>query len=513
MVMIVLVLDGARRSVGMPLVLVSLFFFIYSVAAQHFPGILNAPQMEFFTFVDRVFMGTHGIYGIAIYVMGAYVIMFIFFGAFLLEAGGGNFFIKLAYALAGRRVGGPAKAAVVASAFLATISGSIIANIVTTGSFTIPLMKKAGFKSRVAGAIEAVASTGGQLAPPVMGAASFIMAFFLNRPYLEVCLFSAIPAFLYFFSVYYMIHLEASRQGLKPVPQADMPKLKKVLAEGWHFLLPVAIIIAFLVAGYSPSLVGLAAIASVFLVSFRRRETRFTWLKIIRAMENGVRVSVMISVSCAAVGIIIAAVGQTGFGARITNLIVEVSGGYLIFIFVLTMIISIILGMGLTTIVLYISLAATVVPAMIEAGVPPSAAHLCVLYYGVISFIVPPVALGAFAAAGLAGSNPMHTGVTAMKFGVAGLLVPFLFVFQPALVLEGSWYLIPPAVLGALGALVCLASSLQGWFLGKISWPYRVVLFGLFLFLTVPQYWSTIAGLSLLLAAGLWRRRENATFA
>jgi TRAP transporter 4TM/12TM fusion protein len=499
-IMTLLILEAARRTVGWSLTILVGAFFVYSISAEYFPGILNAPQLTFSDFVDRVFIGSMGVYGIAIYVMAAFVIMFIFFGSFLLEAGGGEFFIKLAYALAGKRVGGPAKASVVASAFMATISGSITANVVTTGSFTIPLMKSSGFKPRVAGAVEAVASTGGMIMPPVMGAAAFIMAFFLGISYVQVCYAAAIPASLYFLSVYYMIHFEAKKTGLKPMATEEIPNLVEVLKEGGHFLLPVVVIIYFLVAGYSPAWVGFLAIVTVFVVSFRRKETRLTYRKIMRAMENGVQMSIMVSVACAAVGIIIASVGQTGFGARITSIIVEASGGYVLIVFILTMILSIILGMGLTTIVLYISLSATVVPAMIEMGVVPVAAHLCVLYYGVLSNIIPPVAFAAFAGAGVAGSNPMSTGITATKFGAAGLFVPFLFVYHPELVLEGPWSSTVLAVITSAIAIICLASSLQGWFLTRINLAKRAFLFVIFAIFVVPK--SSFKLLAFVLLAG-----------
>jgi TRAP transporter 4TM/12TM fusion protein len=496
-IMIFLIFEAARRTVGWPLVIIVGMFFVYSIGAEHFPGILNAPQVSLPFFIDVIFIGPLGIYGIAIYVMSAFVVMFIFFGSFLLESGAGDFFIKLAYALTGKRTGGPAKAAVVSSAFMATISGSIVANVVTTGSFTIPMMKKAGLKPVVAGAIESVASTGGQIMPPVMGAVAFIMAFYLGIPYVTLCYYAAIPAVLYFVSVYCMIHFEAKKTGLQPLDSADIPNLMEILKEGGHNLVPIAVIIYFLVVGYSPTIVGFLAIVSVFLLSFRRKRTAMTYRKAIKAMENGVKACVMVSVACMAVGIIIAAVGQTGFGARITALLTEVSGGSLLTLLILTMVLSIILGMGLTTIVLYVSLSATVVPALLLLGVGSVSAHLFVLYYGVFSNIIPPVAFAAFAGAAVAGSDPMRTGIIAMKFGVAGILLPFLFVYQPALVLAGNWVSIVLATITSIIAIVSLAAALQGWFLARINLLKRTVLGSIFVILVVPNWQFKILGLAL----------------
>jgi TRAP transporter 4TM/12TM fusion protein len=506
-IMVFLTLEATRRVVGWPLVVTAALFFIYSVGAEYFPGLLNAPGMPFRVFIDRLFFGTLGLYGIAVYVMATYVIMFIFFGSFLLQAGGGEFFIKLAYAIAGRRVAGPAKVAVVSSALMGTVSGSCVANVVTTGTFTIPLMKSAGFRSETAGAIEAVASTGGQIMPPVMGAAAFVMAYFLGIPYLDVCKAAAIPACLYFFAVYCMIHLQARKRGLGPIVVGDIPSLKNVLKEGYHHLLPLATIIVFLIMGYSPMIVGLAGVVAAFVASFKQRQTMLTLKKLIRAMELGVQGTIMVAIAGVAVGIILCSVGQTAFGPRITSLIFEASGGNLLAILLLTMIISIILSMGLTTIVLYISLTVTIVPALINLGVLPIAAHLFVLWYGVMGYITPPVAFAAYAGAAVAGSNPFRTGLIASKFGIAGFLVPFLFVYKSELLLVSpSWILIIVMAVESFLAIISIACCIQGWLFTRIGLSQRILLFAAFVLLVYPSLFASIMGLLILASLVFWQR-------
>jgi TRAP transporter 4TM/12TM fusion protein len=496
-IMIFLILEATRRTVGWPLVGLSIAFIIYSISAENFPGILNAPQLSLSTFIDFVFIGGGGIYGIAIYVMSTFIIMFIFFGAFLFETGAGEFFVNLAYAIAGKRIGGPAKVAVVSSAFMGTMSGSVVANVVTTGTFTIPLMKRVGFPSTIAGAIEAVSSTGGAITPPVMGAVAFVMAFYLNVSYGFVCLAAILPALLYYLSLFFMIHFEAKKRGLKPTFLDEAPSTMSILKKGVQNLLPILVIIFFLILGYSPMIVGFAGIISVFIVGFRTKATMITHRKLIRAMENGVKSSIMVSVACAAVGIIITAVGQTGFGARITSIIIDLSGGTLLVLLLLTMILTIMLGMGLTPIVLYISLVSTVVPALIIMGISPIAAHFFVMYYGVVSNIVPPVAFAAYAAAGVAGSNIMKTGFMAMKYGLAGIFMPFLFVYKPELLFQGSLTSIVWISFTSVIAVVCLAAAFQGWFLTRINVLSKVLLFLIFMLLVKKGWIYDMTGLAL----------------
>jgi TRAP transporter 4TM/12TM fusion protein len=497
-IMIILVLEATRRAVGMPLVILALFFMVHAVFAEHFFWIFESHSIGFFELVDYLFMQATGIYGIPIMVMVAYVTLFIFFGGFLLSTGGARFFIKLAVSITGRFVGGPAKAAVVASSLMGTISGSTVGNVVTTGSFTIPLMKSMGFPPMVAGAIEAVASTGGQFMPPVMGAAAFIMAYFLNVPYLQVCLAAAIPATLYYVSVYFMIHFEARKRGFTALPRKEIPDLVETLKEGKQFLVPVAAIVYFLVAGYSPTMAAFWAITSVFFVSFIAKETRLSPQMLLNAITEGVRLVVPVSIACAVAGIIIGTVTITGLGTKLSMIVIDVSGGYLPIVLIMTMIISLMLGMGLTTTVVYITLAATIIPAMISMGVIPMAAHLFALYFGVISNITPPVALAAYAAAGLAGSNPMSTGFTATKYGIAGFLVPLLFVYRPALVLQDSAVMIVWTTFVSVLGVFCLAGAIQGWLLARLNALERLILLVASLCFILPRYWLDLAGLALL---------------
>jgi TRAP transporter 4TM/12TM fusion protein len=497
-IMIILVLEATRRAVGLPLVVLSIFFLVHAVFADHFFWIFEAHSTGFFELVDYLFIEVTGIYGIPIMIMAAYVTLFILFGAFLLTTGGARFFTRLAISITGRLVGGPAKAAVVSSSLMATISGSTVGNVVTTGSFTIPLMKSTGFPARIAGAIESVASTGGQFMPPVMGAAAFIMAYFLGVTYLKVCFAAAIPATLYYVSVYFMIHFEAKKRGFTALPSEKIPNLWETVKRGYQFLVPVAAIVYFLVAGYSPTMAAFWAITTVFIVSFLRKETRLNPQTLLKAITEGVRLVIPVSIACAAAGIIIGTVTITGLGSRLATIVIDVSGGHLAIVLILTMIISILLGMGLVTTVVYITLASTIIPAMVKMGVIPMAAHLFALYFGVMSNITPPVALAAYAGAGLAGSNPMQTGFTASKYGIAGFLVPFLFVYRPALVLQGSAMEVIWATFVSILGVFCLAGAIQGWLLARITILGRLILFIASLCFIVPIYWFDCTGLLLL---------------
>jgi TRAP transporter 4TM/12TM fusion protein len=391
-ILVVLVLEATRRTVGWAMVILALFFILHSLYAPYFFGLLYGPPTSLERYIDVIFLRTEGIFGIPIYVASTYILLFILFGAILIRSGAGRFFIDLAVALTGHRTGGPAKASVVASAFMGTVSGSAVANVVTTGSFTIPMMIRLGFRPRFAAAVEACASSGGQITPPIMGAAAFIIAEFLQVPYLWVIVAAVIPTFLYFATVYFMVHLEAEKRGVTKIDRDRLPKFGQVLVRGWHLLLSLGILIGLLVSGFTPMLAAFWAIITLVALSFVNPSTRMSPVDLFAALESGVRSALPVTIACACAGIIIGSMFVSGLGLKFTNSVIDLSGGSLLGLLVLTALAGIVLGMGMTTTAVYITVAALIVPSLIEIGVVPIAAHLFAFYYGVVSAITPPVA-------------------------------------------------------------------------------------------------------------------------
>ncbi len=468
-VFILILLEATRRTVGWAMVIIASVFLIHTAFSDYFFGIFFGPPASWFTIIDYLFMRENGIFGIPLMVMATYIFLFILFGSFLMESGAGRFFINVALALTGFRVGGPAKAAVVSSALMASVSGSAVANVVTTGSFTIPLMKRIGYRSSFAAAVEACASSGGQIMPPVMGAAAFIIAEFLNRPYLEVALAALFPAVIYFFSIMVQVHFEAKKRNLATLPREELPNLWDELKRGGHLFISILTIIGILIAGYTPMMAGFYAIISIFILSFVNKETRLTPVKLLRAMEDGASKSVSVSVACAAAGIIIGCVFVSGVGMKFTNLIVMIAAGRLWIALVLTMIACLILGMGLTTTAVYITVAALVVPALEGMGVVPIAGHLFAFYFGLVSAITPPVALASFAAAGIAGSPPMRTGFYSFRIGLAKYIIPLVFVYDPGMLFVGDPVQIVLGIARCFAGIFMLTMATEGFLYSTVG--------------------------------------------
>jgi len=473
---ILLLLEATRRAVGWAMVIIAGFFLIQTAYSDYFFGLFYGPPNDLFNIVDYIWMRENGIYGIPLMVMATYIFLFILFGAILVRSGAGRFFINVALALTGSRTGGPAKAAVVSSCLMATVSGSAVANVVTTGSFTIPLMKRIGYRPHFAGAVEACASSGGQIMPPVMGAAAFVIAEFMNVPYLYVALAGLFPALIYFFSIFVMVHFEARKRNLATIAESELPNLKEELKRGGHLFLSIAVIIVLMVIGYTPMFAAFWAIISIFILSSLRPETRMSPTDILSALEEGARSAVSVSVACAAAGIVIGCVFVSGLGLKFTTLIVSLAGGKLWIALILTMLASLVLGMGLTTTAVYITLAALVIPALVKMGVVPIAAHMFAFYFGLVSAITPPVALAAFAAAGIAGSNPMQTGFHSMRLGIAKYILPFVFVYTPGMLFEGDWFHILAGIAGGFGGIYALTVTTEGWMFDRVGWPVRAVM-------------------------------------
>jgi len=493
-VMLALLLEATRRAVGWAMVVIALFFVAQTALSDHFPGMFYGPPSSWFTIMDYLFMRENGIYGIPLMVMATYIFLFILFGAILVRSGAGRFFINVALALTGSKIGGPAKAAVVSSCLMATVSGSAVANVVTTGSFTIPLMKRIGYRPHFAGAVEACSSSGGQIMPPVMGAAAFVIAEFLNLPYLMVALAAIFPALIYFFSIFVMVHFEARRKGLTTIDRSELPILKEELKRGGHLFLSILLIVVLMVVGYTPMYAAFWAIVSILILSALRKETRMTPMDILSAFEEGARSAVPVSVACAAAGIIIGCVFVSGLGLKFTNVLVTLAGGHLWVTLILTMFASLILGMGLTTTAVYITLAALVIPAVTRMGVEPMAAHLFAFYFGLVSAITPPVALASFAAAGIAGSNPMQTGFHSCRLGIAKYVLPFVFVYAPGMLFVGHWSQIVMGIVGGFAGIFALTITTEGWAVEKVGWLMRLSMGVCALLFFVPGFSITTGG-------------------
>jgi len=493
-VMVVLVLELARRATGWGLVTVCIMALVYAVSGPYLPGFLAHRGYGATRIVEQLFLSTEGIWGVPLGVSADFVYLFVLFGVVLDTAGGGALLIALANKVAGRTRGGPAKTAAVASAFMGSLSGSAVANVVTTGTFTIPLMKRAGFRPFFAGAIEAAASTGGQLMPPVMGAGAFILATWTNIPYLEVAAAAVIPAILYYAALLAAIHFRACAMGIEPVREVTPEKIRDKL----HLLLPLGAIVLLLAMGRSPMRAAFWGVTSALAMACLRPATRPSLPELGDVMERAGRGAVQVAAACAAAGVVVGVASLTGIGLRMSELIVTISGGNLLAALMLTAIGSIILGMGLPTTAAYVVLAALGAPALVQLGVPLLAAHLFIFYFGCISNVTPPVSLAAFAAAGISGSPALKTAVSAALLAGAGFLVPFMFVYGPELLLIGNPVEIMLAFVTGLLGVIALASAGMGYARRPLRVWERMIALGAALFLVYPGLPTDAVGLLLL---------------
>lgn len=435
-ILIILVLDMTRRIMGWALPIITLVFIAYGFLGSYIklPYISHA-GMDLHRFISYTYLSTEGLFTVPLGVSATFIAIFVLFASFLVNSGVGSFFMDAATAVAGDKTGGPAKVAVVSSAAMGSVSGSAVGNVVTTGSITIPLMKKMGFPSLLAAGIEGTASTGGQIMPPLMGAAAFIIASVVGKPYLTICIAAFVPAALSFLSVYVIVHFESVRYGIKGLPKGDLPRLWPVVKKKGHLILPVVVLVAMLVMGYTAMKAGFYAIISVVLISAIQKETRMGPRKILEAMEKGAKAVLPIAAACACSGIVVGILTLTGLGLKISYLLVEIAGGSLPILLLLAMIASVLLGMGITTTAAYLLVAIIVAPVLVRMGVPALAAHMFVFYYAVISTITPPVALAAYAAAGVAGTDPFKTSLVGFRVGIAKFVVPFYVIYRPEIML------------------------------------------------------------------------------
>ncbi|MBI5969403.1 MAG: TRAP transporter permease [Deltaproteobacteria bacterium] len=513
-IFIIMILEAARRTMGWAIVLVALFFLLHVLFAPYYPGIFYGPPFPWSTAIDIIFLQNNGIYGIPIQVMAFYIILFMYFGAFLQQTKAGDFFINLSMSLAGRTAGGPAKVAVISSGLFGTISGSAVANVLGTGSFTIPMMKRIGYPANYAGAVEACASTGGMIMPPVMGATAFLIAEFLGISYWSVCVAAFIPAVLYYISVFMMVHFEARKLGLKPLRESEIPRLKDVLPRGYT-VISLALMIVLFALGYSVVWACLAGVGSIIAVSFISRETRMSPEDFTDAFINGSRSALMVATACAVCGIIIGSIFITGVGQRFTSLVLSASHGQLWAALLLTAVAAYILGMGMPPAAVYLTLAILVIPALIKMGISTMASHMFAFYFGIIAAITPPVAMAAFAGAALSGGNPARTGYIAMRIGIASYIIPFIFAYCPELLFQGPYHQILLAFCTATIGAISLAAGVEGWLFYRCTYFQRALMLAAALLLIKPGIITDLLGLALfgsviLMQKGWKKSREEA---
>ncbi|MFC2949003.1 TRAP transporter permease [Virgibacillus sediminis] len=505
---ILLVLEGARRAVGLPITIIAIAFLLYAIFGRQMPGMLAHRGLSLEQLVNSMFFTTEGILGTPLQVSSTYIFLFLLFGAFLVQTGVGTYFNDLALALAGRRTGGPAKVAIFSSALNGTISGSSVANTVTTGSYTIPMMKKLGYRNNFAGAVEAASSTGGQIMPPIMGAAAFLMIEFAGVGYWEIAKAATIPAILYFSGIWIMTHLEAKRLGLHGLKKEEIPSKISVLKK-IHLLIPILAIVLMLFQGFSIERTALYGIAITILVSLFLKETRITPSRFIVALQSGARTALGVAAATACAGIIVGVVTKTGLGLKLGNGLVGLAETFatsvnmqLMLTLFFTMITSIILGMGSPTTANYIITSTIALPAILalndqlEVAIPVLAGHMFVFYFGIVADITPPVALAAFAATGISRGEPIRTGVNASKLAIAAYIIPYMFVLNPQLLMiEGTVAGITWSLFSALVGMLAISAGMIGFWYRKLNWMERIITVVTGLVLIYPEGTTDIIGL------------------
>jgi TRAP transporter 4TM/12TM fusion protein len=492
---VIVVLDATRRVLGWALPLTAMCFLAYALSTQ----------VTLEALMEQVYLSTEGIFGSTLGVSASYVMLFVLFGAFMERSGTGQLFMDFSMSITGRYAGGPGKVAVVSSSLFGTVSGSAVANVMVDGPITIPLMKRTGFRPPFAAAVESVASTGGQLMPPIMGAAAFVMAEFLAVPYVQIAMWAIVPAFLYYLAVFSAVHFESKRYKLAGVPKSALPRFADVMLVRGHLFLPILIVLIGLLQGYSAPLCALAGALSCLPLALLRKATRagISWRTVLEALEEGAKNTLAVAMACACAGIVIGCVTITGLGIVFTQLVVALSQESLILALILTAMAGIILGMGMPTTPAYIMMVALLVPAVMKLGAVTPAAHMFAFYFAILSAITPPVALAVFAAASLAKADMWASGFAAMRAAAPAYIVPFMFVYEPMLLLivkdwASEWPFVAWSVITASVGVVCLAGSLFGWLFGfALAW-HRVLLFVAAMLLIKPGLITDTVGIVLL---------------
>ena len=508
--LVLLVLEASRRVNGNVLSILSLVFVAYGLWGREMPGMFMHRGYDWTSLSNHFFANTEGIYGTSVSVSASYIFLFILFGAVMSKSGMGQLFNDMALGLAGHTKGGPAKVSVLASGLLGSINGSAVANVVTTGAFTIPLMKKTGYSKEFAGAVEAGASVGGQLLPPIMGAAAFIMAEMLGVKYSSIIVWAAIPALLYYLGIIIQVQLRASKDGLVGLPKDQLPSISAVMKTRGHLLFPVFFLLYMLFfSGTTVIYSAVLTIVVTVITAQLKKETRMSFQDLLQALADGAKQTVSVAIACACVGIIIGVCSKTGFGLTMANTIIALGGTSILFTLVFTMITCMILGMGLPSIPAYIITAAIAAPALSKLGIEPAAAHMFSFYYAMFANLTPPVALASFAAAGLSGGDPMKTGVASVKLAIAGFIVPFMFVFSPQLMLidttfiEGLW----TATTACIGVFL-LAVGVEAYFMAHVAMWLRLVATAGALGLMIPGLMTDAVGVVVLAAVYFLQKKK-----
>ena len=506
----VLVFEAARRVVGWPMIIVAFVFLLYAFFGPYVPGIMAHRGVGLEEMFDHLFFTTEGIFGTPMGVSSTFIYLFILFGAYLEATGLGKFFIDLANAIAGWAAGGPAKVAVLSSGLMGTVSGSSVGNVAGTGSFTIPMMKKLGYRPAFAGAVEAAASTGGQLMPPVMGAAAFLMAEFVGVPYFDVVKAAVIPAMLYYIGVWLGVHYEAKKFGLKGTPRDQLPKFKDLFLEKGHLAIPLIVIIYLLVSGYTPMRAALAAIALSIICACLRKSTRISFKQVIQGLIDGSKGVLGVLIACATAGIIIGVVTKTGVGLKVATALLDLAGGKLLPAMFFTMITSLILGMGVPTTANYVITSTIAAPALIQMQVPVLAAHMFAFYFGIVADVTPPVALAAYAGAGIAGANPMRCGVIAAKLAIAAFIVPYIFVLAPELLMiNATAFTITYSALTAIIGMWGVSMSMIGFCQNLLNLPQRLAFLVGGICMIIPGTLTDGIGIALIIATFFWQKTNK----
>lgn len=510
-ILVITVVEGTRRVSGLVLPILSMFFLLYAFFGNYINGYFAHKGFSLFEVLEYMYLTTEGIYGVSTGVSAQYLILFIIFGAVLLKSGVGDFITNLAIAIAGDKRGGPAQVAVLSSALMGSINGSAVANVATTGSFTIPLMKKIGYTSEFAGAVEAAASCGGQILPPVMGASAFIMAEILGIKYINIMYAAIIPALLYYFGIFMTVYLRAIRRNLKSLDKSEVPRLGEVLKKA-YLVIPLVSLVYLMVKGYSPTYAAFFAILLNIPVSWFNKDTRMDLKRTLDALESGAKSAISVASTCAIVGIIVGVSTQTGFGSKVAGGIISLSGGNLILTLIFTMVACLVLGMGMPSIPAYILTANMAVPALLKLGIEPLVSHFFVFYFAIMANITPPVALASFAAAGISGGDLNKTGIEGFKMALAGFIVPYMFVFNPVLLGAGKNYTeIITASLTAFIGVASLTTALEGYFMINSNTIERILLLMAGLSLIKPGIASDLFGLGIILAIFLIQLRRKRT--
>lgn len=513
---ILLVLEATRRVVGLPITVIAGLFLLYAYMGPYMPGFLEHKGLTIERIVRTMFFTTEGILGTPLAVSSTYIFLFLLFGAFLVKTGVGEYFNDLSIVIAGRRVGGPAKVAIFSSALQGTISGSSVANVVTSGAFTIPMMKRLGYDKNFAGAVEAASSTGGQIMPPVMGAAAFLMVEFIGGgiTYWDIAKAAAIPAVLYFAGIWIMTHFEAKRIGLRGLSREEMPETKRVMKQV-YLLIPIVVVILLLMSGMSVTKAALWSIVSAIAVGMFNKKTRMGPKLFLEALADGARTALGVAAATAAAGMIVGVVTVTGVGLKMANGLLELSGGYLIPTLILTMIASLVLGMGSPTTANYVITSTIAAPAILLFGVPDLSAHMFVFYFGIIADITPPVALAAFAAAGVSGGEPIRTGILSSKLAIAAFIIPYIFVISPQLMLiDTTWTEAIWVISTAFVGMIAIGAGMIGYWMRALSWLERIGAVVIGFLLIYPEGMFSAIGLAafaLMLGTQYWLLKKDNT--